>query len=71
VRFEADVIDLLPELLGEDDPYTPIRETLMQRLDAGALPVEAVKQVAAELHDEGRREMVELGLLCLLFGVFD
>ena len=71
MRFESHDDELLPELLPEDDPYVPIRAALKERLAAGASSVEAVRQVAAELDEEGRREMVELGLLCLVHGVYD
>ena len=68
MKFGRDRTELLPELLLEDDPYAPIRQALSACLEKGASTPEAVRLVAAELDDEGQREMIELGLLCLVFG---
>jgi hypothetical protein len=49
-----------------DDLHAGIRAALAYHLKSGADPLEAVNLVAANLDEQGRREMIELGLLAMI-----
>ncbi len=54
-----------PEREG-DDLYVGIRAALAYHLRSGASPTQAVARIAANLDEQGRREMIELGLLAVV-----
>jgi transcriptional regulator len=49
-----------------NDLHAGIRAALRYHLKSGADPLEAVELVAANLDEEGRHEMIELGLLAMI-----
>jgi hypothetical protein len=49
-----------------DDLHAGIRAALAYHLKSGADPLQAVNLVAANLDEQGRREMIELGLLAMI-----
>ena len=49
-----------------NDLHAGIRAALRYHLKSGADPLEAVELVAANLDEQGRHEMIELGLLAMI-----
>jgi hypothetical protein len=49
-----------------NDFHAGIRAALRYHLKSGADPLEAVELVAANLDEQGRHEMIELGLLAMI-----